>query len=312
MSRVFITGITGFLGSNIGRYLIEDGHTVAAIYRGTSSKKLCAGFEDQIDWILQDESNWTEKAEKFSPEIIIHSAWLGVSHLERNIWDKQLENIEFVKQLLLIAKSADTKKVIALGSQAEYGMFEGCVAESHQLKPTEAYGSVKIVCSELLKQFCNSNNIDWYWLRLFSVFGSGESENWLIPTLINKLLTSNYMDLTPGEQKYAYLYADDLGRAINNIIVNKGKSGVYNISAKQPVSLKNLVTTIRDQVNPKFELHFGKLEYRENQAMHIQGDVTKFIEAFGEFELSDFKQALALTIDSIKGQFKIKQANESI
>ncbi len=304
MSKVFITGITGFLGSNIASYLVSNGHNIAGTYRSSSSKSLCADFEDQVTWILQDDAGWVEKATAFSPDIIIHGAWLGVGHLDRNVWESQMANIDFIKQILLIAKNAGTKKFIALGSQAEYGIFDGCVTEEHPLKPTEAYGAVKVICTELVKQFCNANKIDWFWLRLFSFFGKGESDKWLIPILVNKLLTADHMDLTPGEQKYAYLYVDDLGKAINNIITIDGLSGVYNISGKHPISLKNLIKTIRDQINPAFKLNFAKLEYRDNQAMHMQGDVTKFVKQFGEFEMSDFKESLALTVNKLKEQIK--------
>lgn len=304
MSKVFITGITGFLGSNIAAFLINQGHNIAATYRSSSSKVLCADFEDQVNWILQDDADWTQRIIEFAPDIIIHGAWLGVGHEDRNVWESQLANIDFIKQILLIAKAAGTKKFIALGSQAEYGLFDGCVTEEQPLKPTEAYGAVKVICTELVKQFCQANSIDWFWLRLFSFFGEGESEKWLIPTLVNKLLTTNYMDLTSGEQKYAYLYVEDLGRAVNNVINIDGQSGVYNISGKRPISLKVLLTTIRDQINPSFKLNFGKLDYRENQPMYMQGDVAKFVKQFGEFEMSDFDEALTLTVNALKNKKK--------
>ncbi|NHA04794.1 NAD(P)-dependent oxidoreductase [Mucilaginibacter sp. HC2] len=311
MAKVFITGITGFLGSNIATYLVEQGHTLAATYRDGSSKHLCKDFEDRIIWILQDGNSWLKKAIDFEPEIVIHSAWIGVGHLERNVWEIQSANIVFTEQVLSVAQKAMAKKFISLGSQAEYGVFDGCITEEHALSPTEAYGCVKLVCAELVKQFCNHNKIDWFWLRLFSFFGKGESEKWLIPTLVNKLLTTDQMDLTPGEQKYAYLYVEDLGRAINQIININGTSGAYNISGKNLVSLRSLVEFIRDQINPLFLLNFSKLSYRENQPMHMQGNVSKFVNEFGEFEISDFKESLILTINHIKELVK-NINNESI
>jgi nucleoside-diphosphate-sugar epimerase len=304
MAKIFITGITGFLGSNIAEYLIKEGHTIAATYRKTSSKKRCAGFENDIVWILQDDNDWCEKVINFKPEIIIHSAWLGVEHNERNLWEVQLTNIDFIKQILFIAKKVNAKKFISLGSQAEYGVFDGCITEHHPLNPTEAYGCVKVICTELVRQFCTSHNINWFWLRLFSFFGKGQSDEWLIPNLVNKLLTTDHMDFTPGEQKYAYLYVEDLARAINSIVNINGPSGVYNISGKHLISLKNLIKNIRDQINPSFVLNFSKLEYRPNQPMWMQGDVSKFTEQFGEFELSGFEESLMLTVSDIEKQFK--------
>ncbi len=305
MANIFITGITGFLGSNIARYLLTGEHRIAATYRISSSKALCRDFEDNINWILQ-EGDWEEAVVKFKPDVIVHSAWLGVKHADRNLWESQIANINFIRQILFTAQKAGTKQFIGLGSQAEYGFFDGCITEDHPLDPTEVYGCVKVICSELVKQYCNYFNIKWYWLRLFSFFGKGESDKWLIPLLVNKLMTTDHMDLTLGEQKYAYLYVEDLGRAINNIIITKkGRPGIYNISGKHVKTLKSIIENIRDQVNPRFQLNFGALDYRVNQSMFMQGDSSKFVKEFGEFDVSDFYSSLNLTIKHIKEQIQI-------
>ncbi|MDB5288281.1 MAG: hypothetical protein JWR05_3230 [Mucilaginibacter sp.] len=305
MSKIFITGVTGFLGSKIAGYLIGEGHEVCAIYREKSSRERSLLFIDKVNWIVQDEKNeWIEHIIETRPEVIIHAAWLGVSHIERNSWDQQFLNINFLQQILSIAQKAGSSKFIGLGSQAEYGVYNGCIDENYPLNPVEAYGHVKIICSEMIKQFCLYHKIDSYWLRLFSFFGEGESEDWLIPSLIKKIALSDNMDLTLGEQRYSYLYANDLGLAVNKIIVNEGNSGIYNISGRVLITLKNLIESIRDSINSEFTLNFGKLPYRPNQSMHMQGNSAKFIDTFGEFEVSDFDDAMSKTVRHFKEKFK--------
>ena len=306
MAKVFITGATGFLGSNIARSLIANGHDLAATYRSSSSKELCEDFNSQISWILQ-ERDWENEVLNYEPEVIIHAAWMGVGHDERNCWEIQSANINFLQQVLIIAKTCNVRKFIGLGSQAEYGGFNGCITEAHATNPNEAYGCVKVVCAQLTNQFCRLHHIDWFWLRLFSVFGKGESGNWLIPALVNKLITTDQMDFTPGDQKYAYLYAEDLGVAIDNIINVAGRPGIYNISGKHPIKLKDLITQIRDIVNPVFKLNFGNLLYRENQPMLVQGDCSKFVTEFGDFDISDFNTSLNLTIGYVMEKLKRNQ-----
>ncbi|MDB5141283.1 MAG: hypothetical protein JWR12_3199 [Mucilaginibacter sp.] len=312
MAKIFITGITGFLGSNIADFLSKEGHHIVATYREKSSKNLCLNYYDKVHWVLQDENNdWVNTIINTSPDVIIHSAWMGVSHNERDDWECQFQNINFIKKILFVAKHSKASRFICLGSQAEYGPFDGVINEEYPLNPVEAYGCVKIICSELVKQYCTYHKIDWYWLRLFSFFGSGESENWLIPSLVKKIILSDYMDLTLGEQKYAYLYVGDLGLAINSIILKHGQPGIYNISGKMLVTLKNLVEGIRNKINPSFKLNFGKLPYRLNQSMHMQGDSSKFIKEFDEFEASDFESSMLKTIECLKEKFKA-QVNEGI
>jgi nucleoside-diphosphate-sugar epimerase len=312
MDKVFITGITGFLGSNIADYLIRQRYNVVAIHRPESSLSLCENFSDKVIWILQDEDGeWIEKVIDESPNVIIHAAWLGVGHFERDKWESQFKNIDFLKNVLLIAGKVKAAKFIGLGSQAEYGVYNGCINENQPLNAFEAYGHVKLICAEMVKQYCIYHKIDWYWLRLFSFFGKGESENWLIPSLVKKVFYNDHMDLTLGEQKYTYLYADDLGRAINNIITGNGAIGIYNVSGKNLITLKKLIEGIRDKINSSFKLNFGKLPYRINQSMHMQGDSSKFIKEFGDFEVSDFEVSLNDTIKYLIRKFNNKE-DESI
>jgi nucleoside-diphosphate-sugar epimerase len=313
MAKIFLTGITGFLGSNVAGYLIDNGHDVVAIYRPISNRDLCSDYIDKVEWILQNENsdNWIQKVIDTSPQVVIHAAWLGVGHQERDCWETQFLNIKFLETILYIAHKSNATKFLGLGSQAEYGLYNGCINESEALNPYEAYGCIKIICSEMVKQYCVYNKISWYWLRLFSFFGKGESEKWLIPSLVKKILYSDEMDLTSGEQKYTFLYVNDLARAINKIIVSNGNSGIYNISGGKLVMLRSVVEDIRNKINSSFKLNFGKLSYRTNQSMHMQGDSSKFIKEFGEFELSNFESSLSDTIEYLKLKFN-NQINESI
>ncbi|TWR31170.1 NAD(P)-dependent oxidoreductase [Mucilaginibacter pallidiroseus] len=311
MAKIFITGITGFLGSNIAEYLINEEHDVTAIYRPSSSRERCNQYYSSVNWILQDDlGDWQDAVIKSSPDVIVHSAWLGVGHLERDDWNIQVANIDFLKSLLFIASKSEASKFISLGSQAEYGIFEGTIDEEYPTSPTEAYGCVKVVCSELVKQFCNYHKIDWFWLRLFSFFGKGEADNWLIPSMVKRMFTGTEMDFTAGEQKYSYLYVSDLALAVNNITTKNGVSGIYNISGKNVLKLKTLITDIRDHINPSFQLNFGNLPYRKNQPMHMQGNSSKFVKEFGEFDVTDFKSAMLNVLDDLKQ--KITHNNEGI
>jgi nucleoside-diphosphate-sugar epimerase len=305
MGKVFITGISGFLGSNIAKVLLNNGHEVVANYRESSSKELCRGFEEKVTWILQDEqSEWIEKVIALLPSVVIHAAWLGVGHQDRNNWEIQSLNIDYLQKILTIAGKSSSKQFIGLGSQAEYGVYNGCIDEDHALAPTDAYGRVKLVCNELVKQYAVQYNINWYWLRLFSFFGKGEADNWLIPSLVKRMMNNNEMDFTAGEQKYSYLYVNDLGLAINKIITNGGKSGIYNISGKKVLALKDLIEFIRDNINSSFQLNFGRLPYRSNQSMHMQGNSERFVKEFGEFDVSDFDTSLLATIEYLAKKFK--------
>ena len=206
-------------------------------------------------------------------------------------------------ELLLIAKQCKIYKFISLGSQAEYGQFEGKITEDYPLNPTTSYGAVKLSVLEMFRIFCIDNNINWFWLRVFSVFGERENEKWIIPALIKTILSEKTeMDFTKGEQKYSYIYVADFAKAITRVISMNAPSGIYNISSDKILCLKDLITMIKDMVNPDFKLKFGAIPYRVNQSMHIEGDTKKFNQYFGKIDTSDFKIKLEKVVNSYRNQ----------
>ncbi|GEO11616.1 NAD-dependent epimerase/dehydratase family protein [Segetibacter aerophilus] len=300
MSKVLISGVSGFLGSYIAERLLRDGNEVIGLKRSTSNLFRCENFVEQVVWINVDETNWKQQVLKLGPDIIIHSAWSGVSADKRVAWKEQLSNLEMVLDLLELGAELKISKFMGLGSQAEYGTFSGKVDESYSANPNTAYGAVKLMASTLAKSFCEASNINWYWLRLFPMFGEKEDQNWLIPSVIKSILDKKSMDLTPGMQKYAYLYVKDFAEYVA-ILIGKNLSstaaGVYNISSDRAITLKELIEKIRDRIDASVTLNFGALPYRSYQSMHLEGDMSKFNSTIERIKLTDFDKALYQTID---------------
>lgn len=306
--KIFVTGASGFIGSNLCRDLVEMGYSIIALKRKDSNLEKCHEFEDALTWVLDGNSDWEKNVLDFRPNVIIHCAWGGVMAEERDNWEIQSKNLFLVYKLLEIGRKTKIKKFIGLGSQAEYGIIDGKVSEHQKVRPNNAYGAMKFATSKLIEHGCRDNNIHWYWLRLFSFFGENESDNWLIPSSIKRMLIDKEMNFTPGEQKYAYLYIKDLCHAIISVIShNSDKSGIYNLSSNHPVSIKDIITFIRDAVNPDFQLNFGALPYRPNQPMHIEGDISAFENSFGKIDTANFYQKLGKVISSLKNKYKVHE-----
>lgn len=293
--KAFVSGASGFIGSYLVKHLVDDGHNVLCLKRPTSDLSNLDEYMDKVKWV-NNTDDWKIKFKSFAPDIVYNLAWNGVSSADRVIWEKQVSNIALQQELLDLSLEVGCRKFVGTGSQSEYGDFENKIDENYPINPKTAYAAVKAASLTILKSFCEINNMDWYWFRLFPVFGPHETERWLIPSLIKNILTQESMDLTPGEQLLAYLYVGECAKAIEMAIYAEGKSGVYNVCSDNPTPLKTLVTKIRDRVNPSFRLNFGALPYRYGQCMYMEGDTQALKENIYQLNTSDFDERLEETI----------------
>ncbi len=294
--KAFVTGASGFVGSYLVKVLIDEGHEVLCLKRPSSNLSKLDDYVSKVRWV-DNTDNWKESLVAFQPDIIYHLAWDGVTAKERSVWQKQIGNIIFQQELLDATLAAGSKKYVGIGSQAEYGNFKNKIDESYPVCPMSAYAAAKVAALDIVRAFCEINQIEWYWFRLFPLFGPHESDQWLIPSLIKNIFTQESMDFTPGEQKLPYLYVGECAKAIKAAITVDGHSGVYNICSDNPLALKELVARIRDKVRPDFKLNFGAFPYRYGQSMYMEGDTTALRRNIYNIVTSDFEQRLSETID---------------
>jgi nucleoside-diphosphate-sugar epimerase len=294
--KAFVTGASGFVGSYLVKVLIDEGHEVLCLKRPSSNLSKLDDYVSKVRWV-DNTDNWKESLVAFQPDIIYHLAWDGVTAKERSVWQKQIGNIIFQQELLDATLAAGSKKYVGIGSQAEYGNFKNKIDEAYPVCPMSAYAAAKVAALDIVRAFCEINQIEWYWFRLFPLFGPHESDQWLIPSLIKNIFTQESMDFTPGEQKLPYLYVGECAKAIKAAITADGHSGVYNICSDNPLALKELVARIRDKVRPDFKLNFGAFPYRYGQSMYMEGDTTALRRNIYNIVTSDFEQRLSETID---------------
>ena len=294
--KIFVTGATGFIGSYVVKNLLKQGHEILCLKRETSDLFRLNDCKNLLTWV-ETTDNWHDSFIEFRPDVVLNLAWDGVSSTERIIWKKQVYNIIFQQVLLDLSLECGVKKFVGVGSQSEYGDFEGTINEEYPVNPKTAYAAAKVACLDILKSFCEINNIEWYWFRLFPLFGPFESDIWLIPSLIKTMCTSEYMDLTPGEQRLPYLYVGECAKAIVSPLYVNGKSGIYNVCADNPQPLRELVTMIKNKVNPDFKLNFGALKYRYGQSMFMGSSSDKLSSNLFKLDTLSFEKHIDETIN---------------
>lgn len=277
---ILISGISGFLGSHIAEKLSKDNKVIGIVRKDSNNWRLQEIDSTSINFVELEDVDFETKIISLKPTVFIHCAWQGVAANNRSTWIQQGKNFNFTIQLLNIAQQAGITKFISLGSQAEYGYFTHEINEDENCNPFSAYGATKLATLNYCKAFCQQHHINWYWLRLFPLYGKREDLNWFIPLLISKALQHQQIDLTKCEQAYAYLHVSDFCKYINAIILQNNASGIYNICGTKLYRLKDIVNKISALTNAAEVFNIGKLPYRDNQVMQLKGSTIKWFNTF--------------------------------
>ncbi len=296
--RLFITGASGFVGAATLSAALEAGHEVAAPVRpGSPAPRLedMEGRYRRLPLDLRDTANIAAAMAEFRPDAVLHLAWWGVANSARFDRRQVTDNIETACALTEAAAASGAKAFVGVGSQGEYGA-DSTMAEDALPRPTSLYGAAKVATLFLTRQLAEQAGLRHAWLRLFSVYGPGDNDAWLIPMLIGEMLGGRRPRTTLGTQYWDWLYVDDVARAILAVAVTPAAEGVFNLGSGRPVQVRSVIERIRDLAAPGMVLALGEISFRPDQVMHMQADISRLTAATGWTPRVGIEEGLAATV----------------
>ena len=202
--NIIVTGGNGFLGSNVARKLLNENHNVYVISNNTNN------IQDILPHIKYN-SKYTDEIDNFQPDAVIHFGWKGGNKSQDADHINQFyDNMPMSLDLLMRLSSLPRKpKFIGVGSFAEYGDYAFPIKESDMERPLTLYGLTKLSLRNYTEMICLQRNLEWAWIRPCYIYGPGDVDTRLIPTLINKCLREESISLDACDKFIDYLYIED-------------------------------------------------------------------------------------------------------
>ena len=296
--RLFITGISGFVGAATLSAALEAGHEVAAPVRPGSLARRLAQFEGRyrrLSLDLRDAAGVAAAMAEFAPDAVLHLAWWGVANSARFERRQVTDNIETGCALTEAAAASGARAFIGVGSQGEYGAGSE-MREDALPRPTSLYGAAKVAALFLTRQLAEQAGLRHAWLRLFSTYGPDDNDGWLIPMLVTEMLAGRRPRTTLGTQAWDWLHVDDVARAILAVAATPTAEGVFNLGSGRAVPVRSVVERIRDLAAPGMELTFGEIPFRPDQVMHMQADISRLTAVTGWAPRVPIEEGLAGTV----------------
>jgi len=310
--KILITGGTGFLGSNLTRYLVQEGYSVTVFdndYRG--SKKRLSDIKNDFEFIKGDIRNSTHVNKALrNKNIVFHLAYINGTEFFYSKPELVLEVA--VKGMMNVMDSAIKNKVeqIYYASSSEVynepKMFP--TDESATLlipdpkNPRFSYSGGKII-SELIalnygKKYFKKTVI----FRPHNVYGPDMGNEHVIPQFskrMNELKNKKGSNFVfpiqgSGKESRAYIYVDDFIKGIG-FLLKKGKNlEIYNIGTSKETTTTQLAEKIAKILQVKIKIKPGKI--LEGSAKRRVPDISK-IQMLGFSPSVTLEEGLLKTVN---------------
>ncbi len=282
--KILITGISGFIGFHLAKYLIKRDKNIEVIgidnlnnYYDINLKlarlEILKKYKIKIHKV--DIKNF-KKIEKifanYKFDKIVHLAAQAGVRLSftdpQNYFDN---NILGFFNILELSKKYNIKNLIYSSSSSVYGDQKKfpLTEEIKDLDTVSFYGFTKKNNEDLAEFYSRNHKLSIIGLRFFTVYGSFGR-----PDMSPFIFTKNILENKPialnnnGRHMRDFTYVDDVVKIIYSLLNknNRNRHSIYNVCSSNPIKLMEFLNIIEDCLGKK-----AKIRLREKQ----QGDVIK-------------------------------------
>lgn len=256
MSRILITGATGFVGLPVAQQLVEAGHDIVAVIRGGSEERLEGLAAEHIlcDDLFAQTPDWWAKS-CIGIDRVIHLAWYAEPGKYLTS-DKNLTCLAGTLALAQGAVAAGVDQFVGIGTCFEYDLTHGSLSVETPLDPLTPYAAAKVATYTMLRAYFAQTDTAFLWARLFYLYGPREDERRLVPYLHAQLAAGQTADLGGGTAVRDYMDVTDTARMIVEDALSD-RQGATNICSGKPTTIRALAETIADGYGRRDLLNFG-------------------------------------------------------
>ena len=290
MMKHLITGVAGFVGSNLARRLLNEGHQVTGI------DSMVCGFFENIDDLTThpsgfnfqkvDVRDWEGADESY--DAVWHLAARGELWFCRDNIEEALDiNVNGTIHMLKLAKKSFAKHFYFADTSAEYDSFvqdDAFPSEEwmapNTITPMGYYAITKMAASQFVRSFGRTNNLGTTLFRYTNIYGPSMNLERDIPPVVgaftDRILNGDscviYGD---GTKRRDFLHIDDLTDlhiAALNHRQDKTDSQTYNGGSGENFSISQVWDCVYDACKDYRFLSSdsGKIDYKDDQPNEAQ------------------------------------------
>ena len=275
--KLFVTGGTGFIGSNFLNQVLNAGHHVVAQRRPGSSPRVNLIKEPiWIDRVLDQDF----QSELIGCDAVVHLASHTPNPPYASLDECLYWNVFATTRFLQQAIDQGIRDVIIAGTCFEYGI----AAEGHEFvhpatesRPSLSYPISKAAATTACLGLARQNQLRLQVLRIFQVYGEGEAASRFWPSLRSAAFAGRDFEMSSGLQVRDFIsvteVANQLTKALDFEHIEPGKPHIRNVGTGKAQTLFEFAQDCWFKWNAKGKLIPGKVSLRPSELKRMVADV---------------------------------------
>ncbi len=300
--RIFVTGMTGFLGDKLAGKLLKKGHKLGTLARNVASsdRPIAQNTESMIRGEnrkgvsyfygdMTDYLNIYDSLTTFKPEVIIHlAAQTSVAYSFQHV--TEVLNVNFLGTVNMAEAARrgvpNLKRFIFSGSVEEYGIqTKFPTKETAELRAASPYGVAKIAAEKYLKYLYDAYEFPAIIFRNTNSYGRKHNHQFIIESMIYQMYQGKSPiklgDPTPVRD---FVFEPDLLAAYVLAAESNNKKILgesINIGTSKAVSIRELAKKVSKITGYKGKIKWNSFPKRALEIPRLQVDNAKAKKLLG-------------------------------
>lgn len=258
--RIFITGITGPVGSALAEELVRTGEvTIHALKRWRSDTRPIDHLREYITFHegdIEDPISVRRAIERAAPERIYH---LAAQSYPSASWEAPIvtmrTNVEGTINLLeAVRVCCPTARIHIAGSSAQYGYVDPRampIRETQPMRPLSPYGVSKVAAELTGLQYHHNYGLHVVVTRSFNHVGPHQGDRCAIQTFCQQMVAIErgwqepILRVGNLESRRDFSHTTDVARALRLLLEHAPAGEVYNLCSGVATRIGDIVELVR-------------------------------------------------------------------
>lgn len=286
--KILVTGGAGFIGSNLVKRLVNEGHDVVVLDNLLRGNKIQPEILSQITLVEGDVRNRADiQHAMVGVDFVFHlAAVLGVDVVAEQPMVTMEVEVQGLKNVVDAVLAAGIKKMIYASTSGVYGhgKIEDGITEDVAVAPDTSYAIAKRYNEIYLQSAFQEHGLESFSLRFFNIYGANQDNRMVIPRFMEMAMRSEPITVYGnGSQTRDFTFIEDAVESCIQLMARVSGCEIFNIAKEDEIHIRDLAELIIKVTGSKSEIKFmpapqARIEYEVGRRFGSSEKLKRFTD----------------------------------